>query len=51
MNNELKKIKKLYGEDMMHFVRERCSTLLETDGLLLETLTKFFYPNKFEVLL
>lgn len=47
MNNELKKIKKLYGEDMMHFVRERCSTLLETDGLLLETLTKFFYPNKF----
>ena len=34
MNNDLKIIKKKYGEKMMHFCRDLFPTILETEGLL-----------------
>lgn len=46
MDYELKKIKKLYGEDMAHYCRANFSSILETDGLLLKILTNNFYPTK-----
>jgi len=46
MNKELKKIKKLYGEDMSHYVREAFPVILEQEGRLLEILTSPFEPNK-----
>jgi len=46
MNKELKKIKKLYGEDMAHYVREVFPIILEQEGKLLEILTSTFEPNK-----
>ena len=45
MSEELKKIKKLYGEDMMHLCRELFPTILEKPGILLDTLTKTFAPS------
>lgn len=45
MNNDLKIIKKKYGEDMMHFCRENFSSLLETEGLLSELLMDHFDPS------
>ena len=46
MNNDLKLIKKKYGEDMMHFCRQTFPTILEVSGLLLEILTESFAENK-----
>ena len=46
MDYELKKIKKLYGEDLAHYCRANFSSILETDGLLLKILTNNFYPTK-----
>jgi len=43
---ELRKIKKLYGEKMSHFCRENFPTILESEGVLLNILIKNFHPNK-----
>lgn len=40
--DDLKLIKKHYGENMMHLCRELFPTLLETPGLLFETISKHF---------
>ncbi len=45
MNEELKIIKKKYGEKMMHFCRDYFATILETDGLLLKLLLDNFEPS------
>ncbi len=45
MNQELKEIKKKYGEEMAHFCREHFATLLETEGLLSSLLLEHFEPN------
>ncbi len=45
MNQELKIIKKKYGEKMAHLCRELFPTILETDGLLLKLLLDNFEPN------
>ena len=45
MNEDLKQIKKKYGEDMMHFCRDNLSVVLETPGLLPSILEKKFAPN------
>ncbi len=45
MDKELKKIKKLYGEAMMHFCRDNFARILETSNLLLSILTSNFYPT------
>ena len=42
MNGELKKIKKYYGEEMMHFCRENFSTLFEKEGAVLSILEHNF---------
>ena len=47
MNSELKKIKKHYGEKMMHLCRELFSTILEHDNYLFKILQDNFYDNKF----
>ena len=43
---DLKLIKRHYGEKMMHLCRELFPSLLETPGLLYETLTSCFAPSK-----
>lgn len=43
---ELRKIKKLYGEKMSHFCRENFATILEHEGVLLDILTKNFHPSR-----
>ena len=43
--DDLKLIKKYYGEDMMHFCRDNLSTLLEKN-VLFKLLNKYFYKNK-----
>ena len=45
MTDELKQIKKLYGEDMMHLCRSLFPTILEKRGKLLGILTKVFFPT------
>lgn len=45
MNQDLKIIKKLYGEKMMHLCREYFPTLLETPSLLSSLLQEHFYPT------
>lgn len=47
MNNELKKIKKIYGEDTMHLCRTLFPSILEHEGLLLSILQDYFAPTKF----
>lgn len=47
MNNELKQIKKIYGEDTMHLCRSLFPTILEHEGLLLSILQAHFAPTKF----
>ena len=42
---ELKKIKKMYGEKFMHLCRNLFPTLLETEGRLYEILTLYFSNN------
>ncbi len=44
-SKELKRIKKLYGENFMHLCRELFPTLLEQEGLLTEILTSSFAIN------
>ena len=45
MNQDLKIIKKKYGEKMAHFCREYFSTILETEGLLSNLMLEHFEPN------
>ena len=45
MNQDLKIIKKKYGEKMAHLCRDYFSTLLETDGLLLKLMLEHFEPS------
>ncbi len=45
MNEDLKIIKKKYGEKMAHLCREFFPTLLETEGLLSDLMLKHFEPN------
>ncbi len=45
MNQDLKIIKKLYGEKMMHLCREYFPTILETPTLLPTLLQEHFYPS------
>ena len=45
MNDELKTIKKLYGEEMMHLCRELFPSLLEKEGLLLSILQSNLAPT------
>ena len=45
LSNELKEIKKKYGETFMHICRDNFSTLLETEGLLSQILDKYFATN------
>ena len=47
MLDELKLIKKKYGEKMMHFCRSTFPTLLETPGLLFNLLSDNFAYSKF----
>lgn len=47
MNNELKGIKKKYGEKFSHLCRDIFSTILEENGLLLEILDNHFADNHF----
>ena len=46
MNNDLKLIKKDYGEDMMHFCRDNFPTLIEKN-LLYKAIHEKFYKNKY----
>ena len=45
LSNELKKIKKVYGENFMHFCREMFPTILEEEGRLYSILTSTFSEN------
>lgn len=46
MNQELKQIKKKYGERMMHLCRELFPTILDSEGKLIEILdSKFGHPK------
>ena len=47
MNEDLKIIKKYYGEKMMHLCRQLFPTLLEQEGLLSRILLDIFAPTKF----
>ena len=46
MNNDLKIIKKLYGEKMMHLCKELFPTILERSGVLCDILQSLFEPSK-----
>ena len=46
MNKELKKIKKLYGEKMMHLCREYFPTILDEEGRLSKIMQDHFAPTK-----
>ena len=45
MNEELRKIKKIYGEEMMHMCRMMFPTILEEEGLLLSILEANLAPT------
>ena len=45
MSEELKKIKKKYGEKMAHLCRDLFPTILETDGILIKILLRHFNPT------
>ena len=45
MNEELKHIKKIYGEQMMHLCRDLFPTILEEEGVLLKILQNTFAPS------
>ena len=47
MNNDLKKIKKHYGEAMMHLCRKLFPTILEEEGKLFELMQTNFYDNRY----
>ena len=44
--DDLKFIKKCYGENMSHLCRELFPSILECPGLLYHLITTHFYPNK-----
>ena len=44
--SELAKIKKIFGESMSHYVRDKYPTILEDEGILLSILLENFSPNK-----
>ena len=46
MQEDLKKIKKKYGENMMHLCRELFPTILEQEGLLYKILSARFAPTR-----
>ena len=46
MNNELKVIKKKYGEAMMHFCRKSFPTILNQKNVLLNILLNNFSPDR-----
>lgn len=46
MSEDLKKIKKYYGEEMMHFCRSNFPTILEQPGLLFDILDSTFAHDK-----
>ncbi len=46
MVDDLKIIKKKYGEEMMHFCRDAFATILETPGVLSNLLLTYFEPSK-----
>ena len=46
MNQELRRIKKLYGEQTMHFCRDNFSTILEIPGKLSRLLEENIAPTK-----
>ena len=46
MNEDLRLIKKYYGEKMMHLCRKLFPTILEESGLLSELLFKTFNPSR-----
>ena len=46
MSDELKRIKNIYGEEMMHLCREEFPTLLEEKGFLLNILTQHIAPTR-----
>ena len=46
MKEELSKIKKYYGEEMMHFCRSNFSTILNKQGILLALLEETFAHDK-----
>jgi hypothetical protein len=45
MNNELKEIKKIYGEEMMHMCRDLFPSILEVEGKLLSILKANIAPT------
>ncbi len=47
MNNDLRLIKKYYGEDFAHLCRELFPILLEKEGLLFSIISKEFAYNKY----
>lgn len=47
MSEELKKIKKLYGENMMHLCRKTFPTFLEYPGLLSNIIQSLFEPSRY----
>lgn len=47
MNNDLKIIKKYYGEKMSHLCRTLFPTILEEKGLLPHLLFTYFHPSRF----
>ena len=46
MNNELKKIKDIYGEELMHICRKELPMVLSSPGKLLSILTRHLAPTK-----
>ena len=44
--DDLKQIKRHYGEKMMHLCRDLFPTILETEGLLYKVITSKFYPSR-----
>lgn len=47
MNYDLKKIKKYYGEEMMHLCRELFPTILEEEGALLKIMEETFPHSRY----
>ncbi len=46
MENEHKKIKKLYGEEMLHLCKKLFPNILDQDGMLLSILVSHFFPSR-----
>ena len=46
LNSELKKIKDIYGEEMMHFCRTSFQNILDTHDLLIRILQDNIAPTR-----